>query len=61
MQRCAICDYTKEEGSEFAYRAPGISHVKEHDGDFLCDECAYEVDENLSDLGINDIDPEEVQ
>lgn len=61
MQRCIICDYTVEEGSDFAYRAPNISHVKEHDGDFLCDECEASSSENLSDLGVNDIDPDEVQ
>jgi hypothetical protein len=54
MQRCIICDYTVEEGSEFAYRAPGTSHVKEHDGDFLCDECHSAADENLSDLEVDD-------
>lgn len=57
MNRCIICDFTKEEGSEFAYRSPGISSVREHShGDFLCDECATEVDDNLTDLSINDED-----
>lgn len=61
MQRCIICDYTNEEGSDFAGRAPGSSHVRDIQGEFLCDECSYAVDENLDDLGMNDIDPDEVQ
>lgn len=58
MNRCIICDYTEEDGSDFAYRAPGISHVKEHDGDYLCDECEFTSSENLSDLEVNDIEDE---
>lgn len=61
MNRCIICDYTVEEGSDFAYRSPGISKVRQQtDGEFLCSECEYEAEENLQDLGSNDIDPEEV-
>lgn len=64
MNRCAICDYTIEEGSEYADRAPGLLSIRERpnegQGEFLCDECADAVDENLSDLSIDDIDEDEV-
>lgn len=55
MLRCAICDYTIEEGSDYADLAPGRFklHPTPH-GDFLCDGCADAVDENLYDLGLDD-------
>lgn len=60
MNRCIICDYTLEEGSDFAGRAPHSSHIRDIQGDFLCDECAESSAENLEDLAVNDIDPDEV-
>lgn len=44
MYRCSICDYTVEEGSFFANKAPSrLNQVHDH-GEFLCDECADEID-----------------
>lgn len=51
MLRCAICDYTHEEGSDYADLAPG--QMKLHltpQGDYLCDECLNTYEENLFDL-----------
>lgn len=60
MNRCAICDYTPGEGSDYADLPPGLLKVRPHPhGDFLCDECAYAADENLYELGIDDEDTEE--
>ena len=62
MKRCVICDYTHEEGSDYADLQPGLLKVRQTDnGDFLCDECCNAYEENLEDLGADDIDPEEVQ
>lgn len=58
--RCIICNYTLEEGSDLTDRAPGSLSIRDHNGDPLCDECADAVDENLEDLGSNDIDQDEV-
>jgi uncharacterized protein YlaI len=62
MQRCAICDYTHEEGSDYADLQPGLLRVRPTpSGEYLCDECLSQSDENLHDLGADDIDPEDVQ
>ena len=52
MLRCAICDYTPEEGSDYADLAPGRSKVKPHghDGEYLCDECAAQIDDALAEF-----------
>jgi hypothetical protein len=61
MQRCAICDYTHEEGSDYADLQPGLLRVRSApNGEFLCDDCLHSYEENLHDLGENDIDPDEV-
>lgn len=54
MKRCYICDYTPEEGSDFADRAPFTGLVHDHDGNFLCDQCADVSEENLYDLVLDD-------
>lgn len=57
MSRCAICDYTPEEGSDYADLPPG--KFKLHPtpiGDFLCDDCLNAYEENLFDLEDNDAD-----
>jgi len=54
MKRCIICDFTTEEGSDYADLPPGIFKLHEHNGDFLCDECLNQYEENL-----HDITPEE--
>jgi hypothetical protein len=62
MQRCAICDYTQEEGSDYADLQPGLLKVRSTPhGEFLCDACQDSVDENVYDLGADDIDPEDVE
>lgn len=59
MLRCSICDYTNEEGSDYADRAPSIhNHVHlTPNGDYICDECLASIDENLHD--ISDVDDED--
>jgi hypothetical protein len=62
MPRCAICDYTQEEGSELTNRAPDIHvgiRLTDH-GEFLCDECPAAIEENGEDLAANDVDEDEV-
>ena len=57
MSHCAICDYSPEEGSDYADLPPGIFklHPTIH-GDFLCDECLNQYEDNLADLEANDED-----
>lgn len=50
MSRCYICDYTPEEGSDYADVPPGKFHLHETPLGFLCDECLNVSDENLFDL-----------
>jgi uncharacterized protein YlaI len=57
MLRCSICDYTSEEGSEYADVRPGAFKLHSHpNGDFLCEECERQYEENVYDLGLDDID-----
>jgi hypothetical protein len=58
MKRCSICDYTFEEGSELTDRAPFTGLLHDRHGEFLCDQCSDEVDNNLEDLGLNDEEDE---
>ena len=56
MLRCAICDYTQDDGSFYADRGPSRIQVHHSDayGDFLCKICENEIDENLSELSEGD-------
>lgn len=61
MLRCAICDYTQEEGSDFADRAPSRIqvHHSDHYGEFLCKVCENEIDENFAELSEGDDETDE--
>lgn len=55
MSRCYICDYTPEEGSDYADLAPGrfkLHHLP--NGEILCSECLNVSDECLEDMEYND-------
>lgn len=53
--RCIICDYTHEDGSDYADVRPGAFKLTPTpNGDFLCEECLGVSDENLYDLSLDD-------
>ena len=52
MLRCAICDDTQEEGSDFVDRPHSRMRVQhsDHYGEYLCYACEQEIDENKVEL-----------
>lgn len=46
MYRCNICDYTVEDGSFFTNKSPSrLNQVHERHGEYMCDECASDIDD----------------
>lgn len=56
MNRCVICDYTEEEGSALLDKYPSRNNkVHEYLGDYHCDDCAKEIEDNYAELaGLDD-------
>lgn len=50
MNRCVICDYTEEDGSALTGRNPHTTKVHDYHGEYVCSECADQIDENYAAL-----------